>query len=157
MEWRGIYQLEDKYEVSASGQIRSLLRKTPKILKQQLSNAGYYQVQLYNGEHYEYRTVHSIVAGAFVRGYNDGLEVDHIDKNKLNNVASNLEWVTRKENQLRRLRFTYQLTHADHGVHNIRNLKQFAQDNNLIQSCLSRVANGGAHQHKGWRVVKLFL
>lgn len=156
MQWGAIYQLEGKYEVSRCGQVRSLLRKNPIVLKQQMSNAGYKQVQLFNGSFYEYRTVHSLVAGTFVSGYDDGLEVDHKDGNKLNNAASNLEWVTRCENQLRKLGFTYELNHDVHGVHTTRNLTQFAKDNNLIQSCLARVANGGANKHKGWRVVKLF-
>ena len=39
-----------------------------------------------------------LVALAWCDGYEDGLTVNHIDGNYMNNNASNLEWVTRKEN-----------------------------------------------------------
>jgi hypothetical protein len=42
--------------------------------------------------------VHRLVAGAFVPGYRRGLHVNHIDGDKLNNHADNLEWVTCQEN-----------------------------------------------------------
>lgn len=44
--------------------------------------------------------VHRLVAMAFVKGMVSGKEVNHIDGNKRNNAASNLEWVTKSENQL---------------------------------------------------------
>jgi hypothetical protein len=36
---------------------------------------------------------------AFVEGFEEGLDVNHIDGNKLNNNFQNLEWVTSGENQ----------------------------------------------------------
>ena len=43
-------------------------------------------------------TVHRLIAMTFVPGYFDGATVDHIDGNRLNNRADNLQWVTRSEN-----------------------------------------------------------
>lgn len=42
--------------------------------------------------------MHRLVAEAFCEGYSEELQVNHIDANRLNNHASNLEWVTAKEN-----------------------------------------------------------
>lgn len=42
--------------------------------------------------------VHRLVAFAFLDGYFDGAEVNHIDNCPSNNSASNLEYVTRKGN-----------------------------------------------------------
>ena len=42
--------------------------------------------------------VHRLVALAFVDGYFESAEVDHIDRNRLNNNYMNLRWTTRKEN-----------------------------------------------------------
>lgn len=39
-----------------------------------------------------------IIAKLFCYGYREGLEVNHIDGNPMNNYYKNLEWVTRKEN-----------------------------------------------------------
>lgn len=45
------------------------------------------------------RYIHREVALAFVPGYEEGLCVDHIDRNKSNNSHINLRWVTLSENQ----------------------------------------------------------
>lgn len=43
-------------------------------------------------------TVHRLVALAFIANSNNKPEVDHINKNRKDNRADNLRWVTRKEN-----------------------------------------------------------
>lgn len=42
--------------------------------------------------------LHRLVGMAFVPGYEDGLSINHIDGNKLNNRPSNLEWVSLARN-----------------------------------------------------------
>lgn len=42
--------------------------------------------------------IHRLVAENFVSGYFEGAVIDHIDRDKYNNNASNLRWVTVKEN-----------------------------------------------------------
>lgn len=42
--------------------------------------------------------VHLYVAHGWVDGYFEGAEVNHIDYNRTNNNASNLEWVTHRSN-----------------------------------------------------------
>lgn len=44
------------------------------------------------------KSVHRLVAEAFVGGHFDGAVVNHIDGNNRNNNASNLEWTTVKDN-----------------------------------------------------------
>lgn len=86
------------YEVSNFGRVRN--RNTGRILAQCLSEKGYPMVLLMcvNNMNRTIKT-HRIVAVTFVKGYSkEKSEVDHIDGNKQNNHASNLEWVSRKEN-----------------------------------------------------------
>jgi len=94
--WKDVQGYEGIYQVSDDGKLKNL--RYNKILKTYLNNRGYEMVDLsLNGTREKY-TVHRIVATAFCDGYFDGAEVDHIDDDKKNNKASNLRWVTRKQN-----------------------------------------------------------
>jgi hypothetical protein len=53
-----------------------------------------------NRKRTKYR-VHRLVGEAFVPGFFEGAHIDHLDGNKLNNRADNLEWVTAAENTRR--------------------------------------------------------
>lgn len=93
------------YQAGSYGNIRSFLNNRwgigdayhiliPVLDKE----TGYLKVNLQkNGKGYT-KSVHTIIAEAFHDGKHPGLDVNHIDGNKLNNNASNLEWCTRKEN-----------------------------------------------------------
>nr|DAK20079.1 MAG TPA: homing endonuclease [Caudoviricetes sp.] len=48
--------------------------------------------------------VHRLVALTFVDGYKEGFVVDHIDRDKTNNHADNLRWVTSSVNSARAIR-----------------------------------------------------
>lgn len=63
-------------------------------LKQSLNNDGYLIVNM-NRKTYP---IHSLVAKFIIGERPQGLCVNHIDGNKLNNAASNLEYVTLAEN-----------------------------------------------------------
>jgi len=91
--WKPMVGFEDCGEVSTNGLIRNkhgLIRKT------NVSKKGYERVGFYGGQ--ETVFVHRLVARAFCEGYESNLQVNHKDGDKLNNDASNLEWVTISEN-----------------------------------------------------------
>lgn len=95
MEWKSITDYP-KYEVSNHGGIRN--KKTKKLLKARINGYGYGRVTLYNQDGASDKSVHRIVAQEFCDGYENGLDVNHIDGCKANNRADNLEWCTRSEN-----------------------------------------------------------
>ena len=93
--WKPIKNYEERYWVSNMGRIKN---KRGKFLKFRESKDGYFYVSLWNGTSYKYRMVHCLVAEAFLIKNSDNLEVDHIDNNRKNNIITNLQYITHKEN-----------------------------------------------------------
>ena len=81
-----------KYEVSNTGKVRNVHTKELKAIRK--SKTGYSITDLKeNGEkHTKY--IHRLVAEAFVENAFSFPCVNHIDENKSNNHADNLEWCT---------------------------------------------------------------
>lgn len=87
------------YSVDEEGNIYSNKMKKEKQLKSWIDSKGnYLYVSLCKNNHKENRSVHSLVAETFIPNLNNLPEIDHLDKNKLNNQVKNLRWCTRKEN-----------------------------------------------------------
>ena len=86
------------YEVSDSGEVRNV--KTKHVLSQQVNNRGYAKVFLVDKGHQNGVLIHGLVAIAFCE--NDDpthkTQVNHINEDKTDNRALNLEWVTPSEN-----------------------------------------------------------
>jgi hypothetical protein len=108
--WRDVQDFEGYYQVSNEGRVRSLDRTITyidgrvynykgKVLSiKSTGNSGYYNFTMSVNKTPFYIDVHVLVARAFVLGYKEGLWVNHIDGNKLNNKDWNLEWSTKSEN-----------------------------------------------------------
>ena len=90
-EYRTIKGFEH-YEISSIGKVR---RKSANTHYNFCVNHGYEIVSLYiEGKRYK-KQVHRLLAEAFIEGYEEKLVVSHIDKNKTNNVVSNLQLMYR--------------------------------------------------------------
>lgn len=84
--------ISEKYEASDSGHIRN--KRSKRVLHEFVGKDGYLRTQ-FDGKT---RTVHRVIANAFVPCDPSREFVNHIDGNKQNNSANNLEWCTRSEN-----------------------------------------------------------
>lgn len=95
--WKKIRDYDD-YFVSNLGKVKSLKNSQEKILKPSLSNSKYLQVVLCKNGKTKNHFIHKLVANEFLENKNNYKEINHIDENKLNNCADNLEWCTRTYN-----------------------------------------------------------
>lgn len=95
MEWKKIKGFEN-YEISNEGEVRNII--TGLVLKQADNGRGYLEVGLHINKKRKHKYIHRLVAEAFIPNPESKPEVNHIDENKTNNNVSNLEWVTRTEN-----------------------------------------------------------
>lgn len=97
--WKDVKNYEGLYQVSNFGKIKSLPRRgtqtnTEKILKVNYTYNGYERVSLNKNNKNKRYLVHRLVAETFIPNPNNYPQVNHKDKNKINNNVSNLEWCT---------------------------------------------------------------
>lgn len=107
--WKDVVGYEGFYMVSNLGRVLSLERtiiqknNIPRIvyrtiLKQRVSKDGYARVLLHNTKNRKLWSAHRLVAIAFIPNPDNKPCVDHIDRNRSNNIVSNLRWCTHSEN-----------------------------------------------------------
>lgn len=97
--WKSVVGYEGLYEVSDLGRVKSLWYGRERILKPGKSNKGYlYVVLCKDGETKKTLHIHRLVAEAFIPNPNNLETVNHKDEVKTNNVATNLEWLSMKDN-----------------------------------------------------------
>jgi len=89
--YKDINGFEGLYMISNTGDVYSVKRDI--TLKPKKDKDGYFEVCLYNGKN-NYRRVHRLVAEAFIPQTDGCNIVNHLDCNKQNNNAQNLEWTT---------------------------------------------------------------
>ena len=97
-EWRDVVDYEGLYQVSNFGRVRSFQKDKMKILKSGFSAFGYLRVVLCKDFQKKNRSIHILVAKAFIPNPEGKTQVNHIDGDKKNNHVSNLEWATPAEN-----------------------------------------------------------
>lgn len=112
--WKDVVGYEEYYEVSDLGRVRTKphLRKGIQgdyvqkaiIRKPYLSKNGYLVLNLSKSGQIHTKCIHRLVAEAFIPNLQNLPVINHIDGNKTNNNASNLEWVTQKDNVLHRFK-----------------------------------------------------
>lgn len=110
MIWKPVVGYEGIYEVSDSGQVRSLDRfvcnrwKTPfkvrgVLLKNRVNQkSGHLRVILYlKGKRFDC-FIHRLVLEAFIGSCPEGMQCCHLDGDPTNNKLENLRWGTQAEN-----------------------------------------------------------
>ena len=109
--WKDIQGYEGWYQVSNLGRVKRLKKvhcnhgkvnivEREHILTPSIDKKGYSVVILSsNVGNRKHLKVHRLVANAFVENKDNKPQVDHINRNRSDNKAENLRWVTNSENQ----------------------------------------------------------
>lgn len=161
--WKDIRGFEGLYQVSNKGRVRN--KRTSRILKIKY-NKGYARVGLSKEGKMYFKSVHRLVAEAFIPNPQNKPQVDHINTIRDDNRVENLEWVTAKENNQN------PITKSKHDGRMINRADQSkkvgqykdgiliaeydsiseASRNGFCLSCVARCCKGerGLHQGFGW-------
>ena len=129
--WKDIKNYEDLYQVSSFGNVKSLKRDI--TLSPTKNRRGYIIVSLSADNTKRTFSVHRLVAQAFIDNPENKPQVNHIDGDKTNNCAYNLEWATNSENQKHAFSNGLQ-TNIGNNNPKCRKINQYDLSNNLIKT-----------------------
>jgi len=116
--WKDIKGYEGIYQISNLGKVKSFKkwRKTnERLLNPYKDTNGYYYCNLYNSKAKK-KWIHRLVYQAFCGELIKGMIIDHIDNNCINNLESNLQQITKRENESKD-QFRHNRTSKYVGVH----------------------------------------
>jgi len=111
-EWKAVDGTS--YLVSDDGRVMSTKRKVPHILQPD-ATGPYQRVTLYEGGETQRHPVHRLVAKVFLSNPSEKPYVNHIDGDKMNNRATNLEWCTCSENTIHAFELGLNKSTEEHG------------------------------------------
>jgi len=182
--WKDIKGYEGYYQISNKGRIHSLNRtitdkrgfkykKKGKELKPHKGENGYIYISLKKNNFTKTFTIHRLVATYFTFNPLRLPEVNHIDENKENNKADNLEWCTHKYNNSYGTKNSRAMQNRDSSYVSIQNKKRLSKkvfqydfNNNLIriwpstqecqrngfsQGCVAACCRGEYKQYYGYK------
>ncbi len=122
-----------RYSVTPEGQVISNIR-APRIMTPTKCADGYMRVSVrFLTGPKKMMAVHRLVAEAYCQNPSGHPMVNHIDGNKTNNKASNLEWVTAAGNMRHAVMTGLHRSPKMHGAANIKSVKELRDKGYTLQ------------------------
>lgn len=152
-KWEPISGYDGIYEVSDIGRVRHAV--TGHIKRPYLHPSGYLFVFLYrvSDKSNKMLRVHRLVADAFIHKLPERDQVNHINGNKADNRAANLEWVDGKENTQHAISIGH--FSCKRVIDSYGNIYESTRDverkTGINSSAVSRVCRGIYRQYKGMK------
>lgn len=103
-----IPNLRDEYTIDTDGVVVNVTRNKTLAGTSISKNNRYVKIHLD-----KFYALHRLVATHFVDNPNGYTEINHIDGNRYNNSASNLEWVSHKDNMLHAYKTKLKSNHGE--------------------------------------------
>ena len=158
--WKEIKDYEGVYEVSSYGRIRSLDHIVPckagstrlvkgKVKLLCVNRKGYQITTLCKQNKMFTLTVHQAVAQAFIPDFIKGTELNHMDGNKINNFATNLEVSNSSHNQLHAVRTGLKPSMGISQYHNV----SYVSNPRAISRWAASIRHEGKSSY-GWKTFK---
>lgn len=97
-QWRDVPGYEGHYQVSNHGRVKSLKFGKERIMVGGLNSRGYITVSLRLDGGVSTKTIHSLVAAAFLGKRPENADVNHMSGDKTDNRIQNLEYVSHYDN-----------------------------------------------------------
>lgn len=157
--WKDVKGKEGRYQASNEGRVKSLdiivIRKNGrkhtvkgKILSQHIDSRGYLRCGI--------GKIHKIVAETFVDNPNNYSTVHHKDHNKLNNNATNLEWIeelkhNREHGGQHPCKQVFQYTIDGKLVGVYSSTQEAKRETNMNYSNIARCCRGLQKTYKGYK------
>lgn len=151
----------DRYMIDTSGNVYScivgrgkLARNSgspQRVLKQVLDTTGYYIVSLTDGKVKRNRSIHRLLALAYIPNPNNLPHVNHIDGNKTNNNLDNLEWTSVLDNTQHAIRIGLTNPMSDERCPNKAAVNQYEADGETLIATFGSLHDAGRETGVAWQ------
>ena len=151
----------DNYEILAAEPFTIRRKDNKRVVSESVKNNGYIRVGLNTSNGVVDRYKHRLIAQQFIDNPDNLPEVDHIDRNKLNNSLSNLRWVSHSENLKNRTIKAYgkrqYLDHAPNDITEIKIFNDISYPNDTYYFCYEDDSVYKKHNAHKWLKLKQTL
>ena len=152
----------DNYEILTTEPFTIRRKDNKRVVSESVNkNTGYVQLNLNTPNGFVTRHKHRLIAQQFIPNPDNLSEVDHIDRNKLNNSLSNLRWVSRSDNLRNRTIKAYgkrqYLDHAPNDITEIKIFNDISYPNDTYYFCYEDDSVYKKHNAHKWYKLKQTL